>query len=168
MHNPDGTRTICTGTNLDNCRTIGGNIVKEWWGDKPETNGPYPPITAMNLAASSEKPIWEEPTLHEYPIFNSYTGAMHNLDGSRTICSGKVLENGNEDCKTVGGNIIKNMWGGDPKTNGPYPPSLVQKQFNETYNSFDGSTHENDGSRTVNGRRVTDKNQIKLNFGTDH
>ena len=44
--------------------------------------------------------------------------------------------------------------------------------FNETYNAYDGSVHENDGSRTIlrpNGskRRVSDKHQIKLNFGED-
>ena len=45
--------------------------------------------------------------------------------------------------------------------------SFAQQTFNETYNSFDGSVHNNDTSRTINGRKVTDKHQIDLNFGTD-
>ena len=115
---------------------------------------------------------WEEPTLHPYPVFNAYTGATHNPDGTREVCSGP----NNDKCRTVGGNIVNNWWGGDEKTKNPYPPtlsmgSLAAKTFNEEYSSNDGSVHNNDGSRTVvtstGGRKVTDKHQIKLNFGLD-
>ena len=44
------------------------------------------------------------------------------------------------------------MYGNDPKTAGPYPPKPQKASlaaFDEKYNAFDGSVHENDGSRTV-------------------
>ena len=71
--------------------------------------------------------------------------------------------------------MIDLYWGNDPKTAGPYPPKKQVASlaaFNETYNAYDGSVHENDGSRTItrpdgSSRRVTDKHQIKLNFGAD-
>jgi len=63
---------------------------------------------------------WEEPTLHPYPVFNAYTGATHNPDGTREICTGTNLDN----CRTVGGNIANNMWGDKPETKYPYPPVL--------------------------------------------
>lgn len=70
--------------------------------------------------------------------------------------------------------MIDLWWGNNPTTAGPYPPKKQVASlaaFNETYNAYDGSVHENDGSRTIirpNGnRKVTDKHQIKLNFGDD-
>jgi hypothetical protein len=71
--------------------------------------------------------------------------------------------------------LIDLWYGDDPKTNLPYPPKKQVASlaaFNETYNAYDGSVHENDGSRTImradgSTRKVTDKHQIKLNFGAD-
>jgi hypothetical protein len=71
--------------------------------------------------------------------------------------------------------LIDLWWGDKAETAGPYPPRKQVSSlaaFNETYNAYDGSVHENDGSRTVmradgSTRKVTDKHQIKLNFGAD-
>ena len=111
----------------------------------PANPGVQNPKFTSHWKPNSEKQIWEEPTLHEYPYFNPYTGAVHNVDGSRTYPL--------EGDKTITSQpLIDFMYGSDPKTAGPYPPkkqvaSLAQQDY-PYFNSPDGVWQNPDGSKT--------------------
>jgi len=106
MHNLDGSRTVCTGRDLENCRVVNQKTVLDnWWGNDPRTANPYPPnapslvhmrsmeepaVQAKPAAPATPAPVeGTEPAKVEkkLPYFNSYDGVMHNPDGSRTTCT---------------------------------------------------------------------------------
>jgi hypothetical protein len=116
--NPDGKRS----ENIDGGATITDkNQQAAGWREAPKSLVQY--RTAPNYEGATNaktKEIWEEPTLHSYPYFNPFTGATHNVDGSRTVCNGAE----NDDCRTITTkSVIDNWWGNDPRTANPYPPN---------------------------------------------
>lgn len=124
--NPNGFRQDNYERDVPTQRTVSDvNQINAGWRTNPEApkygpttaqptvDGRYPYGAFTLWKPNSEKQIWEEPTLHEYPYFNPFTGAVHNVDGSRTL----------EDGRTITSQpLIDNWWGNDPRTAGPYPP----------------------------------------------